>query len=187
MQRRQNLWLKWVCFPGLIVLKPSLVTALSLFLCVIKTNKPWHQTETGSGKQNRGRRRDLNIQPSSVGESKREPVSWTVENNQPLHITSFHTYRVAYKCYRLQKVNELPENQQFLSRGKLLLLSIFNTFIYLWNYVDQKDSTNEKFTWMLTRVNQHVTDDEEALRGYTAVLVQLHKKYLILNRCLYGL
>lgn len=73
---------------NMVVLKPSLVSALSLFLCVIKTNKPWDQTETGSG-----RRRDLSIlQPSSVGESKREPVSWTVENNHPLHITSSHHF-----------------------------------------------------------------------------------------------
>lgn len=127
MQRRQNLCLKCVFLAWLY-------QSLSLFLCVIKTNKPWDQTETGSGRQNGGRRRDLSIEPSSVGESKREPVSWTVENNHPLHITSFHTYRIAYKCYRLQKINELPENQRFPFQGKnCFFFPFFNPFIYLWN------------------------------------------------------
>lgn len=35
----------------LIVLKPSLVSAPTLFLWVIKTNKPWDQTKTSSGRK----------------------------------------------------------------------------------------------------------------------------------------
>lgn len=53
---------------NMIVLKPSLVSALSLFLWVIKTNKPWDQALDDRAEEDR---RDL-AQPRSVGESKRE-------------------------------------------------------------------------------------------------------------------
>lgn len=58
----------WLC--NMIVLKPSLVSAPSLFLWVIKTNKPRDQAKTGSGTQKTGEIWTYLAQPGSVGESK---------------------------------------------------------------------------------------------------------------------
>lgn len=60
---------------SMIVLKPSLVSALSLFLWVIKTNKPWDQTKAPEDRAEEDRK-DLNIfittQLGTIGEGKRE-------------------------------------------------------------------------------------------------------------------
>lgn len=65
-----------VCFfswlGNMIVLKPSLVSAPSLFLWVIKTNKPRDQNKTGSGRQEGEEIWTYLAQLSSVDESKQD-------------------------------------------------------------------------------------------------------------------
>lgn len=72
-----------------IVPKPSTASARSLFPCVIKTNKPWDQKPRQALEDGTERFQHM-AQASSVGESKRETVSWAAQWKIIPHSASHH-------------------------------------------------------------------------------------------------